>query len=417
MKKTFLIGWKDLTLAFRDRAAIILMLLAPFALTMGMGFVTGGFSGESSSAVSHIPVTVVNLDEGALGGELVSLFQSSDLADLVDPTVLTDPAAARQQVDDDKTSAAVIIPAGFTAGIIPDATTGKTQSAVQIEVYANPTRPTNAGVIQTIVEQFVSQVEVGRIGGQVAVTQLLENGLIAPRDAAQVGAQIGASQAQNAGEPQAVTLKGVKAGEAPVDFNILAYIAPGMALMFLMYTVSNGGRTLLVEKSQGTLPRLLVAPVKSSQVLLGKSLGIYFTGVAQMLILILASTLLFQLQWGDPLGVLALVLAAVAGAVGWGMLITALVKTPGQVASLGSAVMLTFGILGGSFFDISQFPVWFRSFSRITPNAWGIDGFTILGQGGALVDILPDIGGLLLMGVVLFGVALLLFNRRGLTQR
>ena len=83
--------------------------------------------------------------------------------------------------------------------------------------------------------------------------------------------------------------------------------------MFLMYTVSNGGRTLLAERNQGTLPRLLVSPTTTMQVLGGKMFGIFLTGVAQMLILIVASTLLFQLEWGDPLGVLVLVLAAVVG--------------------------------------------------------------------------------------------------------
>ena len=45
MRKLFLIAFKDFKLIFRDRAALILMLLAPFALTIGMGFVTGRFSG------------------------------------------------------------------------------------------------------------------------------------------------------------------------------------------------------------------------------------------------------------------------------------------------------------------------------------------------------------------------------------
>lgn len=412
MKKVFLIGWKDLTLAFRDRAAIILMLLAPFVLTLGLGFVTGSFSGESTG-ISNIPVTLVNQDDGALGAGLVNLFQSADLADLVAPQVLDDPAAARRAVDEDKASAAVIIPAGFSAGIIPDRASGKTQPGVEIEVYANPTRPTNASVIQTIVERYLSQVEMGRIGGQVTVTQLLESGRIQPGEAAQVGAQIGAQQAQ-AGER--ITLKGVAGEKATVEFNILAYMAPGMALMFLMFAVSNGGRTLLMEKTQGTLPRLLVSPVRPSQALLGKMFGIFLTGTAQMLILILASTLIFGLQWGDPLAVLVLVLSAVVGAVGWGMLITALAQTPNQAGSIGSAVMLIFGILGGSFFDIGQFPTWFRAISRITPNAWGLDGFTTLALGGGLADILPVVAGLLAMGAVLFAVSVVIFNRRGILR-
>ena len=55
--------------------------------------------------------------------------------------------------------------------------------------------------------------------------------------------------------------------------------------------------------------------------------------------------------------------------------------------------MLTFGILGGSFFDLAMMPAWFRWISKITPNAWGLDGFTTLALGGGLADILSIIAG------------------------
>ncbi len=75
MCKLLLIGIKDLKLIFRDRAALIFMLLAPFLLTIGMGFVTGRFSG-SSSGLSDIPVVIVNLDKEQLGNALVDVFSS-----------------------------------------------------------------------------------------------------------------------------------------------------------------------------------------------------------------------------------------------------------------------------------------------------------------------------------------------------
>lgn len=62
MLKLLLIGIKDLKLMFRDRAALIFMLLAPFLLTIGLGFVTGRFSG-GSTGLSDIPVVIVNLDQ------------------------------------------------------------------------------------------------------------------------------------------------------------------------------------------------------------------------------------------------------------------------------------------------------------------------------------------------------------------
>jgi ABC-2 type transport system permease protein len=83
----------------------------------------------------------------------------------------------------------------------------------------------------------------------------------------------------------------------------------------------------------------------------------------------------------------------------------------------GTAIMLTFGILGGTFINVGSLPVWFQVVTKITPNAWGIDGFTTLALGGGLQDILIPIAALLIMGSVLFAAAVFLFNRRGLAER
>ena len=94
---------------FRDPAALTFMLLAPFLLTIAMGFVTGRFSG-GSTGISDIPVIIVNLDQGDLGNALEDLFNSEDLAELMEPTASTDPEAARQLIESDQASAAIIIP-------------------------------------------------------------------------------------------------------------------------------------------------------------------------------------------------------------------------------------------------------------------------------------------------------------------
>jgi ABC-2 type transport system permease protein len=418
MKKLFLIGWKDLTLIARDPAALVLMLLAPFALTLGLGFVTGRFSGGSSFGLSDIPVLLVNEDSGELGAALIDLFQSEALSELVTAQIVDDADQARQRVDDDQAATAILIPQAFSQSIIPEAAGGAADSpasAVQIGLYTNPTRPASVGVVKTIVDEFVSAVEVGRVGGTVAVTQLLVNGLIQPQEAAELGAEIGGRQA-TAGQSHSITVRNVTSSGQEVTFDVLAYMAPGMALMFLMFTVSYGGRSLLAERDEGTLPRLLVSPTTATQVLGGKVVGILMTGAAQMMILIGASTLLFRLNWGDALGVLVLVLAAVAGATGWGMLITAMARTPGQVSVIGSALMLTFGILGGSFVSLQSMPRWYLAISKITPNAWGLDGFNTLARGGRLVDILGPVGALLGMGLLLFAIAAFVFGRRGLAE-
>ncbi len=419
MKKLFLIGIKDLKLIFRDRAALVFMLLAPFLLTIGMGFVTGRFSG-SSSGLSDIPVVIVNLDNEQLGNALADVFSSEELADLMEPTASSDMEAARRLIDEDEAAAAVIIPEGFTRSIIPAEGTSFGESFVQpepvkIEVYTNPSRPLSAGVVKAIVDEFVSRVEEGRIAGMTSISGLIQSGLLDPQNAESEARAL--FQNGNQIENTAITLRTNREGAEAIEFDILAYMAPGMALLFLMYTVSYGGRSLLAERSQGTLPRLLVSPTSAAQVLGGKVLGIFLTGVAQVGILILASTLFFGVEWGDTLGVIILILAAVFGATGWGMLITAFARTQAQVGSLGSALMLIFGILGGSFINLEQMPSMMRTLSRITPNAWGLDGFSTLALGGTLPNLVEPITALLLMGTVLFGIAVVVFNRNGIMQK
>lgn len=418
MQKFWLIGIKDVKLAFRDRAALVMMLLAPFLLTVGLGFVTGRFSGNTTG-LGEIPVLLVNLDGEEMGDTLVTVFESEDLGELIAPERVSSEAEARQRIDADEASAAIVIPAGYTRSLFPAAGESAPAEVVEIVLYTNPARPTGAGIVQTIVEEFIGRVEVGRIGGEVAITQLIESGRLTPDPAvlAEAARKISEEMAIGSGEAAFITLdQRTRDGEA-VEFDVLAYLAPGMALMFLMFTTTNGGRTLLMERAQGTLPRLFVSPTSSAAILAGKVLGIYLTGVAQLAILIGASSLFFELYWGDPLGVVALILAAVFGATGWGLLLTALSRTPGQVSGIGSALMLSFGILGGSFVQLDQLPTVVQWISKITPNAWGLDGFTTLALGGNLGDIGSPLAGLGVMGAVLFGASLLFFNRQSLAQR
>jgi ABC-2 type transport system permease protein len=412
MLKLFLIGFKDVTLAFRDRAALILMLAAPFVLTLAMGVVTGRFSGAGSTGIGDIPVVIVNQDDGQLGQTFVEVMTSADLDGLLDPVLTV--IIGHQQVDDDEVAAAVVCRPTFHTiirrpGRYP-------ADPAKIQIYVNPNRSVSAGVVRAIVDEFINRLEVARATGQVAVTQLILNGIIAPSEALTIGEQMGErlqAQATDANAPaDALTLRLTGQNDQPVpEFDILAYLAPGMAMLFLMYTVSNGGRSILQERAQGTLPRLLVSPTTNAQVLGGKLLGIYLTGLAQMGILIGASSLLFGLKWGDPLGVVALIVAVVAAATGWGSLLAAIAKTPAQVATMGSAIMLTFGILGGSFISI-PLPSPINLLARLTPNSWGQEGFATLGLGGTLAELATPLLALLIMAAVLFAIATVLFRRQ-----
>lgn len=414
MKKAFLIGLKDLRVAARDRAALVLMLAAPFVLTLGLGLVSGNLGGSSQSGVRDIPVILVDHDGEDLGRALVEAFSSEDLQELLEPAQQDDEAASRLAVEEDAVAAAVIIPAGFSDSIIATEA-GELGRPVAIEIYANPARPISSGVVEAVVQQFLGRVESARIAGEVGVTQLLQYGLITPQEATEFGRQIGFEAISVSPDEAPVTLAVESmAGEKQEQelFDPLAILAPGMAIFFLMYTVSYGGTRLLDERREWTLQRLLSTPTGAASVLGGKVFGIFLTGFAQLIILIFGTILLFDLNWGNPFALLIIIAATVFGATGWGLLLAALARTPFQASSAGTAMMMLFGILGGSFIPAADFPEALRYLRLLTPNAWALDALAELAQGAALPDITNALLALLLMGLALGVVSVFAFRQR-----
>jgi len=415
MVKLLVIGLKDLKVAFRDRVGWI-MLVGPFALTLAMGFVTGAFSVSTGEpAIEATKVVVVNEDEGELGEAMVTWLRDESLHAVLNITVESSAARARDHVDEGDFVAALILPFDFSEAIL--GAEGLEQES-PIEMYVYPGQPIRVSIVRSMIERFVARVDAGVVSSKVAVSGLIGAGLIQPQEANKVGREIGEAQVtMESGAAAGITVQSQRVEEEEVDIQPLALLAPSMAMLFLMYTVSGiGGRSILAEREDGTLPRMLSTPTDGAWILGGKVIGVVLVGVAQLAIVIGATSLLFKLEWGDTIGVVVLIVAAVFGAAGWGILLAAFARTTEQVSTMGSALMLFFGLLGGSFFGGGSFGGVLGTIGKITPNAWAQEGFAILAGAGTLADLQGTILGLVVMGSLLFSVAVLVFRRRGLMR-
>ena len=302
MKKILTIMWKDVSILFLDRAALLLIIAGPLLLTVGLGLVTGSFNrGDDAPAISRIPLIIVDLDGGALAQSLTDVLTSDDLSELLAPRLGDDETAAQAQVRRGDAAAAVIIPAGFSAALTPDPATGQLPPAVALRVYGDPGSPISAGVVHSIVGEFTNRVQTGVTTVQVTLSTLAAGGAVAPAELPAIGQAMGESLLADDGGATAtnslIRLRSETAAAGDEEpFNLLSYFAPAMALLFLMYAVTLGARTLLSERREGTLARMLAAPVTNAQVLSGKVAGIFFGGFLQLAILILLSVTLFQLD-------------------------------------------------------------------------------------------------------------------------
>jgi ABC-type multidrug transport system permease subunit len=114
---------------------------------------------------------------------------------------------------------------------------------------------------------------------------------------------------------------------------------------------------------------------------------------------------------GDsPLGLLLVTLALGIAATSLGLMLAGLAKSRSQANSLGLLVVFGVGVLGGCFpfgpVLLSRTEGFLGMLSRLTPQAYALEGFRIiLVEGGGVVDVLPQVGVLLAMGIVFFLIA------------
>lgn len=402
MRKIWAMTWKELIVTFRDVSALLIMLVTPFGLTLVMLFAFG--RGDDDSPLRSIPVHLVNHDAGEIGQDLVERFQSDALADLIDLTISTDEMASYAAVDLDEIAALVIAPASLSARLIPSFKPGAEEPA-SIEIYANPSRPISVGVVEGIVGQFVAAANANAVGVQVSVEQMIASGRIPPAQAtwAEIEKQVASATP--------ITLHEETAKPHPA-FNWLSYYAPSMAILFLTFTASARTRSILSEREMGTLPRLMSTPITPAQIIAGKIVGAFATGMLQMSTLVIATTLLLRINWGAVAPVSILILVTVATMTSLGLAIAAVSRTAAQAGQYSMAVLLFVSTVGGQFIPHTFFPDWLKAFSYITPNTWGLEAFTRLAQGANFSEISVHLLVLLGMMAAYFAISIVAFRRQ-----
>lgn len=172
-------------------------------------------------------------------------------------------------------------------------------------------------------------------------------------------------------------------GTPPVEgFDALSYIAPGMALFFMMFSVRQVARTIAEDADRGVSDRLRASPASAVSVRAGTMVSHAAFLFLQLAALVGVSTLLYGLQWGPPAPVLLLCLVIAVTAAGWVALLVAVGRTPSRINVLGTALTLVFGIVSRSFAAVIPTTPWMDGLARVTPNYWGLHAFSALALGG-----------------------------------
>jgi ABC-2 type transport system permease protein len=130
--------------------------------------------------------------------------------------------------------------------------------------------------------------------------------------------------------------------------------------------------SLVTERKEGTLMRLLTAPLRNYHILGSKALACFITTILVSIILMLIGIFVFGIQVASYFK-LALGLVIVAGSfVGVMMLLSVLGKTERAASGIGWAIMLVFAMIGGCMIPLFFMPDWLKALSSVSPIKWGI---------------------------------------------
>jgi ABC-2 type transport system permease protein len=180
-------------------------------------------------------------------------------------------------------------------------------------------------------------------------------------------------------------------------------IMASMMVFFVFFIGANAAESIVREDEAGTLARLFTTPTAQASILGGKSIAVVGTLLVQMLVLLLASSLLFDIRWGDPLPVIALTVGLIASASGFGVLLMSFVKSTRQAGTVMGGVLTIGGMLGGLFTSgIPNVPAAFEAATLVTPQGWALHGWKLALGGGSVGDVLVP-------ALVTFGTGILCF--------
>jgi ABC-2 type transport system permease protein len=409
---TISVAMKDLQIMLKDRGVIFQLFILPLLFILVF---SGALNAIGKSEAVTLPgLAVIDLDGASAAQTLINKLNMDGSL-----TINTTSAIeARSLLDENKVIGFLTIPSNFTQGV---------ENSFPVEL-----------VITTGAESDPQKVEAARlvIDG-IAASMTLESQIIASLQ------QMGEMQANAPAEYQVFNTERVLAqahtqfetsqtrplieviqsvpqqdpGQAStVDLSQSAI--PGFTVLFVFMTAQTTARSIFEEKKVGTFRRLVAAPLNKTELIIGKILPNFITGLVQILVIFAFGSLGMRLLGltplpieKSPLGVLLIAILIAICSSAFGITIAAFARTENQISGLSTLLVWGMGLLGGSLIPLFILDRFLGPIPMIVPHYWAnraFDDLLIRGLGPA--DIALDMGVLLGFCLLFFVIGLWRFD-------
>lgn len=357
---------KDLKLFFADKRAMLLTFAVPIALISLFAFAFGG-AGQTKG--SSRPTTLVMADEDKTVASKNIITQIDSLKEF--NVALTSLDSAENLVKKGDESAILVIHKGFSDSL-------NAGNKPPIEFKYDAAKEAEVGILQGAL--------IGKLMGIIGAKSMLkgaitkfdfENPDLDSATREKIHAQIADNFSSDATNKQTESFiqSTPLIAEAENSPGLIHAVA-GTAIMMLLFSVVGMGASMLDEKQEGTLKKLLYSPLSPNSILFGKMISANILSSLQLVVMFIFAKLVFGLDIFPHLPSLLLMIVATAYACSsFGVLLASFAKSRQQVQGMSTLIVLVMSCIGGSMIPTFVMPAFMQKLSVFSVNYWGIQGF------------------------------------------
>ncbi|MBU0483436.1 MAG: ABC transporter permease [Proteobacteria bacterium] len=426
---------KDLLLLWRDRAGLLVLFVMPAVLVVIITLVQNNvykLMGETAARV-----ILVDQDQGELGKQIIERMSRVEMVTAIAGETISEEMAIDLVAGGDF-QAGIIIPAGTTSGMIAEAesevrssltadTPVKKGAAPELRILFDPTvmggfRSAMQNSLAMVLMEYEVRTKIdllSRLLPEYVETEMKKSAgnfaeyiKVPPFDLKMSTDPILKVRAASASRD------GLAVVPTPVQHNV-----PAWALFGMFFIVIPMAGSLIKERQEETLSRLMSMPVAYSVILAGKIIAFMLVCCAQFTLIYLLGRFVLPLlglesfrlgpEWEAALIV---VLAASLAATCYGIMLGTICKTYEQASMFGSISVVAASAIGGVMVPVYAMPAIMQKLSVISPIGWGLKAFlNIFIRGGKVSAVTGELSLLLLFSGATAFVAWLIFSRRATT--
>jgi len=343
----------------RSRIGAFFALVFPVILILIFGAI---FSGGSSEPVS---VYVQNQDGSQVSNGFVSALNSTNTIRLhaVDTSQNFTSYLLSHSASD-----GIVIPSGFSSAFV----SGR---PVNVTVYGNPASTTSA-IVSGITRGVVNQFNLKRAGGSQVIGV----------------------------EPQNVKSQSLKY----IDF-LVPWLVGFSVLTSPMFALVNISSQYKRDK---IFKQLSLTPLTKSEWLVSKIFFYIVLTIISFFLMTLVGVFAFGAHISLTPWIIPFLVVGPLLFVSLGMLVGTGSKSVESSAVVGNLVTFPMMFLSGTFFPVSTMPAYLQSFAHVLPLFYVIDGLNNVMTYGNYGAALIDLGVLLVLSAIIFGLAVRFFKWR-----